>query len=298
MNGVRTIEEAQAFADQYGLGDVTGLMDRVTNAQIQSFLLGSLTQDENGNPTLDITADEMRAQFPGLANKTDEEINEILGKFGEGGSVDYDSLDEAMKPVIEGLDEALGTYEDNTFFDETGAALTAAGVTTVAAALAFKFVPGLSLSFIPIVGALAATVGAGFIGSNFVIGQEDINNLVDDLSKNDFFKSDNNMNGLFNAEMPLRIQQPNRTGGQTQSGYGLLNDKYRLNGVEVPGYQILVLAASMKEKGVLDKYPALKRTASEIYDSMPTLGFEEIIGYGTGNDMNLAFSLYSKVVGD
>jgi uncharacterized protein YaaW (UPF0174 family) len=288
LNGVRTIEEAQAFADQYGLGNVQQLMDRVRLSQLTL----NPRIDEEGN-VIAYTMEDLQTMYP---DKTPEELQEILDTINAGNQIqDYGSLSAEEQALAQSFEETL----NGRLTDADGALLGATALGTVATFLAVFGPVGWGLGTAIVIGGLIA---GAFTGSNLTVGQDDLNDVVADFGRTNFFKEDGIIQGLFTASSEVSITDPSAIADQKVRGYGELNDIFTItvDGKEnsLEGYQLLTLAMSLYKQGVLDDpaNAAIKETADRIYKSMPAIDGARILGGLSGDVRNTVYKLYKQNV--
>lgn len=291
LNGVRTIEEAQAFADQYGLGNIQELMDRVQTVQAEQILASNPNVNEKGE-IVPHTIESLRALYEQYGiTKTDAELQEILDGMGKG-VIDFTSLEEREALIATELSEVL----DTTNKDGATTGLISGLIT---AGIAAMTIPGPGW----IVGLISIGAGliVGSVVNNEIPDQEDVNKILSDFGNTSLFTGTDEadvpfVNTILSGEGEITLKDPSAMQNEAPSGYGFLNDTYTMNFMgtdhKMKGHQIMTLAVILNNKGVLDNYPALKAKAEVIYKSMPTAELERLFGEVSTKEEVIAYNFY------
>lgn len=247
INGDMTIDEAQAYADQYGLGNIT---DTITNAVTQQILAGAMTTDM---ATQELEALGIDTAF----------LDDIKGA-GEITFTDFSTSVEAGE-LESSINSILDSSEMNIFDWGGLAAMTAAG------AAAGTIVPGLGNAVGAILGGIAGLV----VGINARdISPADFTKAATPLFNSTFMTSEGT-SFLSGEHDSISVSKP---AGQANT-YGGLGQTHIINidgeTYELQGSDLVVLAAALKKKGYSTtdpKYKAIFDAAKSAYDSYQSFG--------------------------
>jgi len=262
VSGMKSLDEAQKFAEEHGLEDIQDLIIKAAKAEIAA------------------GADEATVRESLVAAGISEEL--LDGEDIDGFETDYTEVSNNFLLLA---DKALEKADKNeasldSFFDN----IVSTGEFNIIESLA----GGASGIFIGIASLLGATPDYG-------VGVEDRSVLTGDLMASSFFQA-------FGADLQSKEGMSQnisfvRDAATQGAGLGYYNDIYRINVdgnlYEMKGVDVVTLVATLKQ-GNFNIPPQLKKLAEEVYNEGLGQGFARF-GQAFGGKEDYADSLYETM---
>lgn len=271
INGDMTLEQAQTYADQYGLGNIT---DTITNAVKQQILAGAMSTE--------MAAEELAALGIDTAF-----LDDIKGA-GEFTFTDFSTSAEAGE--LEGAISAVLTEAGGASF---GQILAGAGIGAVTGAAAGAILPVGG----PIVGAIVGAIAGGINAANVDLNPGDLGQITSTLFKRELLleQGESIISGDIDTMTFVRPAGQSNTYGQMANQFQVTvnGELYTMDGAD-----IMVLAAALKQKGYSTsdaRYKALFETANQVKQSSNTVNFSRVLDAALGQRYSTIIKFYNQV---
>lgn len=271
INGDMTLAEAQAYADQFGLGNIT---ETITNAVSQQILAGAMSKE--------MAATELEALGIDTAF-----LDDIKGA-GELQFSDFSTSEEAGE--LEGAISDVLTEAGGASFGQiiTG---VLAGAGTGALAGAILPVGG------PIVGAIVGAIAGGINAANVDLNANDLTQITSTLFQRQVIleQGESIISGELDSMTFVRPAGQDNTYGQLSNQFQVTvnGETYTMDGAD-----IMVLAAALKQKGYSTtdaRYKALFETAAQVKQSSNVVNFSRVLDAALGQRYSTIIKFYNQV---